>query len=575
MSRYGVAQSGGAGDRVGEHESGGIVDGFWLSGDIVEMLPSSGPLDWSSGVDCSDGVVLHFAIVDRKQDLFKLAGGEKIVPSQLENIYQQCVFVDQILITCGDMAALPDQSRVSAIVVPAPEALKLHPRETLAQFLLGELTRVCACLRAVMILKGVVQIADAAGLRACDTPAAVLLAEPFTVENGLLTVSRKLARVAINKKYRPALTELLILQRSAQPSDLQDQEAAEALGEAAAVVAEVVGAVLGLAPAQVDLSRSLVALGGDSLSAMRISALWAEREGAGAGSVAAHLLRPKTAISKAFAAALGRSGSADDGAGRTFQLPADLEFAVHGEPMGDSAPAAAVLITGATGWIGSNLVAALLASAPTAECYCLVRGANHADAAARLRTALRLAGASEHDVERVCVLVGDIEQPGLGLKPEVAADLQQRLACVYHCAALVNHVAPLETHTRSNVDGVVNVLRLVAGVRHRVVLNFLSSTAVYDSATGGYGQSKVVGEQLFRDAAARSGHLFQLFRLGTVSWSQRTGQLNRNVSCVDWCVCLWQSLNPAAGLAVPRGGWHHRAAPGTAVRRCCVGGGAS
>lgn len=74
-----------------------------------------------------------------------------------------------------------------------------------------------------------------------------------------------------------------------------------------------------------------------------------------------------------------------------------------------------ILLTGATGAIGGELLCRLLEDRPNAAIYVLVRAHSQDDLAARVN-AIRLAAGREH-LGTICPIQGDITLPGLGLTP--------------------------------------------------------------------------------------------------------------------------------------------------------------
>jgi thioester reductase-like protein len=85
-----------------------------------------------------------------------------------------------------------------------------------------------------------------------------------------------------------------------------------------------------------------------------------------------------------------------------------------------------VLLTGATGFVGQELLARLL---ERGDCHvhALVRAEDDRSAAGRL---------PRH--ERLSAWPGDIERPGLGLTAGRADALAERVSTVIHCAASVS-----------------------------------------------------------------------------------------------------------------------------------------
>ena len=96
----------------------------------------------------------------------------------------------------------------------------------------------------------------------------------------------------------------------------------------------------------------------------------------------------------------------------------------------------AVLLTGATGFVGREVLARFL-GAGEGTVYALVRAEDDHAAAARLPS---------H--ERLRAVAGDIEQPGLGLSRESAAELQSEVTTMVHCAASVSFDLPLDESRR-------------------------------------------------------------------------------------------------------------------------------
>ncbi len=122
----------------------------------------------------------------------------------------------------------------------------------------------------------------------------------------------------------------------------------------------------------------------------------------------------------------------------------------------------AVLLTGATGFVGSVVLARLLERTDR-EVVCVVRGA---DPAARLRRIVDdVLGLPAEQRERVRAVSGDVETPG------VVADRAAALSgvdAVVHCAAAIGFEEPLPDARRANVEGTRNVLALAGGDRRFV-----------------------------------------------------------------------------------------------------------
>lgn len=116
-----------------------------------------------------------------------------------------------------------------------------------------------------------------------------------------------------------------------------------------------------------------------------------------------------------------------------------------------SRPPGALVVTGATGFLGTVLLPELL-KREARPLICLVRADD--DAHARRR------GQDVIDDPRVTWLRADIEEPALGLDPEAWQRLADRTSGVMHCAASTRFDHPLHEAQQINVDGTLRLLDL-------------------------------------------------------------------------------------------------------------------
>ncbi|MBI2169908.1 MAG: SDR family oxidoreductase [Actinobacteria bacterium] len=137
---------------------------------------------------------------------------------------------------------------------------------------------------------------------------------------------------------------------------------------------------------------------------------------------------------------------------------------------------AVYLVTGATGFLGGQLVERLLAR-PNAEVHALVRPGSQSKLAAKMRR-----WPMGH---RVAPLLGDLSAPGLGLEPSAVERLTGRVDHLVHLAALYDMTADDATNEAVNVEGTRHVVdlanRLGVGCLHHV-----SSVAVAGHFQGVY-----------------------------------------------------------------------------------------
>lgn len=122
---------------------------------------------------------------------------------------------------------------------------------------------------------------------------------------------------------------------------------------------------------------------------------------------------------------------------------------------------AGVLLTGATGWIGSHLLAELLEKTDN-DIYCLVRASCVAEAQERVATSAGIRGTplSDQQQSRIHAVCGDLTQPKFGLSDELWDSLTRQVGQIYHLGADVNLVAEYATHRKTNLLPLIEIAQL-------------------------------------------------------------------------------------------------------------------
>lgn len=170
-------------------------------------------------------------------------------------------------------------------------------------------------------------------------------------------------------------------------------------------------------------------------------------------------------------------------------------------------------LTGATGALGREVLARLLAEDPRAEFTLLVRGVPGgeggdpaAGAAARLE---ELVGYLEAyfvglPVARLCALPGDVERPRLGLSGDDHSRLAQRITHIVHCAAGTKFNLPLAAARRTNVGGTREVLAFARHCARLVGLSHVSTAYVAGDREGRIHEDELDRGQGFNNSYERS-----------------------------------------------------------------------
>jgi thioester reductase-like protein len=140
-----------------------------------------------------------------------------------------------------------------------------------------------------------------------------------------------------------------------------------------------------------------------------------------------------------------------------------------------------VLLTGATGFLGSALLRSLIDSG--LQVVCLVRPQNAAPDA-RVRAALQKYGLwRDTDPSAFRAVAADLEQPNFGLAPAHYDDLVATTDAVYHAAADVNWIAGYDSLRSANVYATTSLLRFACTGRIKR-FHFVSSLSVCMAAEG-------------------------------------------------------------------------------------------
>lgn len=206
----------------------------------------------------------------------------------------------------------------------------------------------------------------------------------------------------------------------------------------------------------------------------------------------------------------------------------------------------AILLTGATGFLGVFLLAELLQSTK-ADIYCLVRSENADNSHKKLQISLKSYEIwNELWSSRIIPIMGDLSKPLLGLETEKFQQLASTIDVIYHNGAWVHHIYPYSILKPTNVLGTQEILRLASQIRTKPV-HFISSSGVVSSKiesgvklvreqnslnekefpSNGYSQTKWVAEKLVQTAAER-GISISIYRPSRISGHSQTGVFNIN-----------------------------------------------
>jgi len=175
-----------------------------------------------------------------------------------------------------------------------------------------------------------------------------------------------------------------------------------------------------------------------------------------------------------------------------------------------------VLITGATGLIGGELVRRLLSNG-VGSVTCLVRPNTSADARGRLIERLRLSGNRHAESDaRLKTLTGDVSAPGFGLSDTDAVSMADSVDMIIHCASELSFIRDAHCF-ETNVSGMHNLIGLARRCRRQPLIVHLGTVASCGVVThqclsesdtcdpenahhNEYTRSKAIAEHVLRDS---------------------------------------------------------------------------
>ena len=194
-----------------------------------------------------------------------------------------------------------------------------------------------------------------------------------------------------------------------------------------------------------------------------------------------------------------------------------------------------VLLTGATGFLGSYLLARLLRTRFVAHIYCPVRASSPKEARTRLLSSLsrhRFSDAQQDDLDRIHAIHGD---PVSHLAPYLLEQepYYTQLTHIIHCAWPVNFNLPLSTF-KDQIGTLHRLLQLSLSSRtpnpaHFIFCSSVSAASFSPStvpeaplasfsyaADTGYGRSKLVAERVIQQAVESAGAKASILRIGQI-----------------------------------------------------------
>jgi fatty acid CoA ligase FadD9 len=510
-------------------------DGYYRTGDVVAEV----------GPD-------QLVYLDRRNNVLKLSQGEFVTVSKLEAVFGDSPLVRQIYVY-GNSA----RSYLLAVIVPTDEAL----------------ADVDATHLKSVVGDSLQDVAKAAGLQSYEIPRDFIIeTTPFTLENGLLTGIRKLARPKLKEHYGQRLEELYVQLAEGQADELRALRQSGADKPVLETISRAAAALLGSAT-DVQPDAHFTDLGGDSLSALTFANLLREifdidvpvgvivSPANDLAALAAYIEAERQPGTKrpTFASVHGRGATEAHASDLTLDKFIDEQtLAAAASLPGPSAEVRTVLLTGATGFLGRYLALDWMRRMDLVcgKVICLVRAKDDGAARERLDKIFdsgdpELLRHYQHlAAEHLEVIAGDKGEANLGLDDATWQRLADTVDLIVDPAALVNHVLPYDQLFGPNALGTAELIRIAltskikpfayvstigvgAGIEPGKFtedgdIRVISATRkVDDSYANGYANSKWAGEVLLREAHDLCGLPVSVFRCDMIlADTSYAGQLN-------------------------------------------------
>lgn len=203
-----------------------------------------------------------------------------------------------------------------------------------------------------------------------------------------------------------------------------------------------------------------------------------------------------------------------------------------------------ILVTGATGFLGQQLLYDLcLQSPPNARIYCLIRASSSDHLKSRFKNMLLdypLKNLNNAAKAKIVPILADINKLSLGLDNETYHKLSSEVDVIYHAAAHVNHLYNYAHLRQANVQATLELIKFSAHNRLKKLnyISTLSASSEYNKAgrliedfltsdkrdlmnVNGYSQTKWVSEVLLKKAS-EVGIPIDIFRPGWILWNKNT-----------------------------------------------------
>lgn len=210
-----------------------------------------------------------------------------------------------------------------------------------------------------------------------------------------------------------------------------------------------------------------------------------------------------------------------------------------------------ILLTGASGYLGINLLYEILNSSNNCKVFIVIRGVSLEIAKKRFKDKFKFYFGNnlyEKYSDRIIILNGDLTKDNFGLDNKKYLDLSKEIDCIINAAANVKHYGIYNDFYNINVEGTQRLIDF-ATIGNRKDIKHISTMSVgsgiienkketlfteYDcdmsqKTENYYVKTKFLAEKLILDARNK-GLNTSIFRIGNLMFNSNTGTFQQNIN---------------------------------------------
>ena len=486
-----------------------MINGYWAMGKNSSFIEIEGKTYYRTGdIGQLEGRTLK--LIDRSGTMIKNSMGEWISPVKIENIIEQ---LSEVL--SSFVVGHSDYSYLLVIICPSQTGSMLNEKDML------QLIRF-HCVHC--------------GLNGPEIPQAIFIERNiiWNESNGLM--KEKKCRHALSKYYSRLKAE--VFNQKLTYENIDNSQLNE---EFVRILENILNRSLN---GQINGENTFLEIGADSLSISLLCKIFHDR---------GIFLEPKIVynhslshLQQLFANRNLIYDEIVDDIDWKFQstLPRHIRDLISKSKLSHKKN---ILLTGATGFLGPILLNEIVQKTdPNTIIYCLVRATDNEHAQQRLKQDLEQCQRIHFmDWNRIYCIAGDISKQNFGLELDFYAKLIEEIGSIYHSASFVNLEMPYKALKQTNVQGTLNTLEFALKCNGKFIYvssigalpsenhlvedsnGWISFTSDEISKKDGYEQTKVVAEQLLKQASDDGAHVL-VIRPCTISADTITGYSNPN-----------------------------------------------